>query len=37
LAWSEQEAAAEEIEMGPAKHLALQHVQAIDVALDRAV
>ena len=31
-----QEAAAEEIEARPAKHLAFQHFQAVDVPLDRA-
>jgi hypothetical protein len=34
-AWSEYEAAAEEIETRAAIHLALQHFQAIDMALDR--
>jgi hypothetical protein len=33
----EQEAAGEEIEVGPAIHLALQHFQAIDMALDRPI
>jgi len=33
----EQEAAVEEIEVGPAKHLALEHLEAIDMALDRAI
>ena len=33
-AWSQHEAAAEEIEVRPAKHLAFQHFQAIDVPLD---
>ena len=32
-----QEAAAEEIEVCPAKHLALQHLQTVDVAFDGAV
>jgi len=34
--WCSQEAAAEQIEVCPAKHLALHHFQAIDVPLDRA-
>ena len=36
LAGGPQEAAAEEIEARPAKHLALQHFEAIDVPLDGA-
>ena len=35
-AWSPHEAAAEEIQTRAAKHLALQHFQAVDVPLDRA-
>ena len=34
--WRPQEAAAEEIEARSAKHVALQHLQAVDVPLDRA-
>src|SRR5437870_64442 len=34
-AWSPHEAAAEEIEACAAKHLALQHFEAIDMPLDR--
>jgi hypothetical protein len=34
--WGEQEAAAEEIESCPSKHLAFQHLEAIDVALHGA-
>ena len=37
VSWGEQEAAVEEIEVGPAKHLALEHLEAIDMALDRAI
>src|ERR1700675_141739 len=36
LSWGEQEAAAEEIEAGTAKHLALEHLQAVDVPFDWA-
>ena len=36
LAGRQQEAAAEQIEARAAKHLALQHLEAIDVPLDRA-
>ena len=35
--WGKQEAAVEEIEVRPAKHLAFQHLEAVDMALDRAV
>jgi hypothetical protein len=35
--WSAHEAAAQEIEARSAKHLALQHFQAIDMALDRSI
>src|SRR6266446_4983679 len=34
--WDQHEAAAEEIEACPAKHLALQHFQALDMPLHRA-
>src|SRR4030095_3624274 len=34
---SPQEAAAEEIEMCPTKHLAFQHLQPVDVAFARAI
>jgi len=37
VSWGEQEAAAEEIEVCPAKHLALQHFQPVDMALDGTV
>ena len=36
IAWEPHEAAPEEIKMGAAKHLALQHFEAIDMPLDRA-
>ena len=36
VARGQQEAAAQEIEARAAKHLALQHFEAIDVPLDRA-
>src|SRR5712691_9381695 len=36
-AWDKQEAAVEEIEVGPAEHLALQHFQPVDMALDGTV
>ena len=35
--WGQHEAAAEEIEARAAKHLALQHFEAVDMALDRPV
>jgi hypothetical protein len=37
-AWSghQEDASGEEIEAGPAKHLALEHLQAVDLAFDRA-
>ena len=35
--WGQHEAAAEEIEVRAAKHLAFQHFEAIDVPLDRAI
>jgi hypothetical protein len=35
-AWSPHEATAEEIETRPAKHLAFEHFEAIDMPLDRA-
>ena len=35
IAWGPHETAAEEIEARPAKHLALEHFEAIDVPLDR--
>ena len=34
--WGQHEAAAEEIEARPAEHLALQHLEAVDMPLDRA-
>src|SRR5262244_3192335 len=37
VSWREQEAAVEEIEVRSAKHLAFQHLEAIDMALDRSV
>src|SRR5712691_8260888 len=37
IAWGPHEAAAEEIEVRAAKHLALQHFEAVDMALDRPV
>jgi len=37
IAWDPHEAAAEEIKMGAAKHLALHHFETINMALDRAV
>ena len=36
IAWCPDEAAAEEIEPRPAKHLTFQHFEAIDMPLDRA-
>jgi hypothetical protein len=36
IAWGPHEAAAEEIEACPAKHLAFEHFEAIDMPLDRA-
>jgi hypothetical protein len=36
LTWGQHEAAAEEIETRSPKHLALQHLQTVDVSLDRA-
>ncbi len=35
--WGEHEAAAQEIEVCSAKHLAFQHLEAIDMALDRSI
>jgi hypothetical protein len=35
--WSQEEASGEEIESRPAKHLALEHLQAVDLALDRSL
>jgi len=37
IAWGPHEAAAEEIKARAAKHLALQHFEAVDMALDRPV
>jgi hypothetical protein len=37
LAGGQHEAAAEQIELRPAKHVALQHFEAVDVPLDRAI
>ena len=37
IAWGPHEAAAEEIEMRAAEHLALQHFEAVDMALDRPI
>src|SRR6266446_3563368 len=37
IPWDPHEAAAEEIEVCPAKHLALQHFQPVDMALDGTV
>jgi hypothetical protein len=37
LPWRPQEAVPQEIEVCPAKHLPLQHFEAIDVAFDGAV
>ena len=34
--WGQHEAAAQEIQTCPPKHLALQHFQAVDMPLDRA-
>jgi hypothetical protein len=34
--WGKHEAAAEEVEARPAEHLALQHLEAVDMPLDRA-
>src|SRR5712692_3223829 len=36
IVWGPHEAAAEEIETRPAKHLALQHFEAIDMPFDRS-
>src|SRR5712691_6496074 len=36
LAWGPHETAAEEIETRPSKHLAFEHLEAIDMALDRS-
>src|SRR5215510_15221587 len=37
ISWGAHEAAAEEIEMRTAKHLALQHLQTVEVAFDGAI
>ena len=35
--WGEHEATAQEIEVCPAKHLTLEHLEAIDMALNRPI